>query len=253
LGAVAAAGDPIQLDQQNGVCGSGTFLIKGFNPTNPHVGDAILATVFWFGAPGGVTGNIIDSVTDVLTSTPFTPVGNKYELVDFVSDGTISLATYLATNVQNFPDAGTNPGQILAVRADLHVPVTNGCIGISAWTGVAGTRSQALGEHRTASGTASPLISPTIADPGAISLNPGALAYGVSLVSPPAGLVGPSGWTVIATGGDMLMKNDDEYDARFTLSPTGGTTDPNGVGFLPVRASGSPACSRSTPRRQRGI
>src|SRR5438094_430856 len=89
LGAVAAAGDPIQLDQQNGVCGSGTFLIKGFNPTNPHVGDAILATVFWFGAPGGLTGNIIDSVTDVLTSTPFTPVGNKYELVDLLSDGTI--------------------------------------------------------------------------------------------------------------------------------------------------------------------
>jgi len=230
--AVAAAGDPIQLDQQNGVCGSGTFLIKGFNPTNPHVGDAILATVFWFGAPGGLTGNIIDSVTDVLTSTPFTPVGNKYELVDFVSDGTISMATYLATNVENFPDAGTNPGQILAVRADLKVPVTNGCIGISAWTGVAGTMSQALGEHRTASGTASPLISPTIADPGAISLNPGALAYGVSLVSPPAGLVGPSGWTVIATGGDMLMKNDDEYDARFTLSPTGGTTDPQWSWFF---------------------
>jgi len=95
-------------------------------------------------------------VTDVLTGTPFTPVGNKYELVDFVSDGTISLATYVATNVQNFPDAGTNPGQILAVRADLKVPVTNGCIAISAWTGVAGTMSQALGEHRTASGTASP-------------------------------------------------------------------------------------------------
>ena len=131
--AVAAAGDPIQLDQQNGTCGSGTLLIKGFNPTNPHVGDAILATVFWFGAPGGLTGNIIDSVTDVLTTVPYTPVGNKYELVDFVSDGTMSMATYLATNVQNFPDAGTDPGPILAVRADLKVPVTNGCIAISAW------------------------------------------------------------------------------------------------------------------------
>jgi len=225
-------GDPIQLDQQNGTFGSGTFLIKGFNPTNPHVGDAILATVFWFGAPGGITGNIVDSVTDVLTSTPFKPVGNKYELVDFVNDGTISMATYLATNVQNFPDAGTADDQILAVRASLKVPVTNGGIAITAWIGVAGTMSQALGEHRFASGTASLLTSPTIADPGAISLNPGALAYGVSLVSPPAGVEGPSGWTLIGTGGDLVLKNDDEYDGRFTLSPTGGVTDPQWSWFF---------------------
>src|SRR2546423_981621 len=101
LAATQAPAGGIQLDQQNGAFGqSGTVIIKGFNPTNPHLGDAILATIFWFGAPGGLTGNIVDSVTDVLTSTPFTPVGNKYELVEFVSDGTISTATYLATNVQ---------------------------------------------------------------------------------------------------------------------------------------------------------
>jgi len=225
-------GGGIQLDQQNGTYGSGTFLIKGFNPTSPHVGDAILATIFWFGAPGGLTGNIINSVTDVLTTTPYTPVGNKYELVEFVSDGTISMATYLATNVQNFPDAATEPSPVLAVRADLKVPVTNGAIAISSWIGVAGTMSQALGEHRVASGTASLPTSPTIADPGAISLNPGALAYGVSLVSPPAGVQGPSGWTLIGTGSDALMKNDDEYDARFALSPTGGTTDPQWSWFF---------------------
>jgi len=231
--AVAAAGDPIQLDQQNGTYGSGTFLIKGFNPTSPHVGDAILATIFWFGAPGGVTGNIIESVTDVLTTVPNTPVGNKYELVEFVSDGTISMATYLATNVQNFPDAAAEPSPVLAVRADLKVPVTNGGIALSAWIGVAGTMSQALGEHRAASGTASPpFISPTIADPGAISLNPGALAYGVSLASPPAGVQGPSGWTLIGIGNDAVMKNDDEYDARFTVSPSGGTTDPQWSWFF---------------------
>jgi hypothetical protein len=221
-------GGGIQLDQQNGSFGqSGTMIVKGFNPQNPHVGDAIIATFFWFGAPGGLTDNIIDSVTDVLTTTPFTPVGNKYELVEFVSEGTISMATYLATNVQNFPDAGTADNQILAVKADLKVPVTDGGVAISAWVGVAGTIPQALGEHRSASGAASPLSSPTIADPGAIFLNPGALAFGMSLVSPPAGLEAtPSGWTQIGTGGDLLLKNDGEYDARFTVSSTGGSTDP---------------------------
>src|SRR5882762_5584810 len=219
-------GGGIQLDQQNGTYGSGKFLIKGFNPTSPHVGDAILATFFWFGAPGGLTGNIIDSVTDVLTTTPYTRVGNKYELVEFVSDGTISMATYLATNVQNFPDAGTADNQILAVRANLKVPVTDAGVAITAWIGVASTMSQALGEHRSASGPAA-LLTPTIADPGAIFLNAGALAYGVSMVSPPAGLEAtPSGWTQIGTGGDLLLKNDGEYDARFTLSPSGGSTDP---------------------------
>ena len=225
-------GSGIQLDQQNGLFRTtlnpdeAVIIIKGFNPTNPHVGDAILATFFWFGAPGGLTGNIIDSVTDVLTTTPYTPVGNKYELVEFVSDGTISMATYLATNVQNFPDAGTADNEILAVKADLKVPVTDGGIAITAWIGVANTISQALGEHRSASGPAS-LLTPTIADPGAIFLNAGALAYGVSLVSPPAGLEAtPSGWTQIGTGGDLLLKDDAEYDARFTVSSTGGSTDP---------------------------
>jgi hypothetical protein len=227
------AGSGIQLDQQNGAFGqSGTMIVKGFNPTNPHVGDAIIATFFWFGAPGGLTGNIIDSVTDVLTTTPYTPVGNHYSLVEFVSDGTISMATYLATNVQNFPDAGTGDDQILAVKADLKVPVTDGGIAITAWIGVAGTMAQALGEHRSASGVASPLSSPTIADPGPITLNPGALAYGMTLANPPAGVDGPSGWTRLGTGGDLLMKNDGEYDARFTVSQSGGATDPQWSWFF---------------------
>ena len=41
---------------------SGTVLIKGFNPTNPHHGDAIVVSFFWLGS-----ANIIQSVTDVLT------------------------------------------------------------------------------------------------------------------------------------------------------------------------------------------
>ena len=54
----------ITMNQQNGALGeSGTLLIKGFNPTNPHHGDAIIATFYWLGS-----SNIIDSVRDVLTT-----------------------------------------------------------------------------------------------------------------------------------------------------------------------------------------
>ncbi len=50
----AAAADPIALDQVNGTFGEGlacapcnpSVLRKGFNPTNPHNGDAIIATFF---------------------------------------------------------------------------------------------------------------------------------------------------------------------------------------------------------------
>src|SRR5713226_1730824 len=64
-------------DQLNGTLSeNGRMLIKGFNPTNPHLGDAIVATFLWLGST-----NIIDSVTDVLTTTPYSPVGNKYTLV----------------------------------------------------------------------------------------------------------------------------------------------------------------------------
>src|SRR3989441_2895456 len=86
--------------EQNGTLNeSGTMLIKGFNPTNPHHGDAIVATFLWLGS-----SNIIDAVTDVLTTTPYTPVGNKYTLVAYVTAGGVSIATYVATNVQNVPD-----------------------------------------------------------------------------------------------------------------------------------------------------
>ena len=226
----AGGGSGIQLDQQNGTMGTPAdplVIIKGFNPTNPHVGDAIIATFFWFGTPGGVTGNIIESVTDVLTSPGYPLVGNKYDLVEFVTNGDISMATYVATNVQNFPDAGTDPGQILAVKADLRVPVTDAGVLLSAWIGVS-VSPDALGEHRSAAGTATPslLTGATSAAPGAISVNPGALAYGVSLVSPPAGFDGPVGWTSIGSGADLVMKDDGEYDERFTVSTSGGSANP---------------------------
>src|SRR2546428_8778359 len=123
----------IVLDQMNGTLReSGTMLIKGFNPTNPHNGDAIVVTFSWLGST-----NTIDSVTDVLTTTPYTPVGNKYTLVSYVTAGGISMATYVATNVQNFPDAYSDPAgtYILALRATFSAPVSGGIL-MSAWSGV---------------------------------------------------------------------------------------------------------------------
>src|SRR5882762_5929085 len=54
----ATAASGIALDQFNGVFNeSGTVIIKGFDPTNPHLGDAVIATFVWLGST-----NIIDSV-----------------------------------------------------------------------------------------------------------------------------------------------------------------------------------------------
>src|SRR6267378_6233851 len=101
------SGPSFALDQWNGTFGqSGRLLIKGFNPTNPHVGDAIIATFYWVGST-----NIIDSVTDVLTQPGYPRVGNKYTLVEYVTAGGISMATYVATNVQGFPDGYNAPAQ----------------------------------------------------------------------------------------------------------------------------------------------
>src|SRR5438128_2490381 len=125
----------VALDQWNGSFNeTGRMLIKGFNPTNPHLGDAIVATFFWVGS---TTTNIIDSVTDVLTTSPYTPVGNTYHLVEYVTAGGISMATYVATNVQNFPDPNLDQSTVLAVRASLSDSVTDGGIMMFAYTGVA--------------------------------------------------------------------------------------------------------------------
>src|SRR3989454_4413964 len=95
----------ITLDKDIGTAGQqgGNILIKGFDNGNPRHGDAIVATFFWVSA---TTTNIIDSVTDVTNDANFTRVGNTYHLVpgSFVHSGNLSVATYVATNVQNFPD-----------------------------------------------------------------------------------------------------------------------------------------------------
>jgi hypothetical protein len=198
--------DGIALDQQNGTLGaSGQLIIKGFNPTNPHRGDAIVATFFWAGST-----NIIDSVVDVLTTAPnYTPVGNRYTLVEYGTSGGYSMATYMATNVQGFPDPNIDPfqGDILAVGAYLSQPVTEGGVAISAWAGVNTVAAQSLGAQRAASGLGSGI---TPAGPGSISIGAGALAYAVTMSNGLAGRDSPPGFTTLGLGSDnfMIFEND---------------------------------------------
>ena len=157
-----------------------TFLIKGFNPVNPHRGDAIIATFFWSGSA------TITSVTDHQTNG--TPIGNTYTLVESRSAGGITMATYVAVNIQNFPDGfdeRVSPGDsILVVRANLSGPITSGGMMITAWSGVQPTIGQALGAHSSGSGTSD---TETIADAGTIPVNPGALVYAVTMANQVAG------------------------------------------------------------------
>ena len=209
---------PIALDQSNGTFNeSGRVLIKGFNPTNPHVGDAIVATFYWVGST-----NIIDSVTDHTSALGFPPVGNTYHLVEYVTANGISMATYIATNVQNFEDAGT--GDIYVVRANLSDSVTGG-IAIAAYTGVAPTFAAALGAHRSATGSGS---GTTVADPGSISIGAGALAYTSTLSNALVGLEGPPGFTAFGTGSDASIKSD----AAYAVQGSAGTVDPQWTWFF---------------------
>jgi hypothetical protein len=215
LASAASASTGIVLDQLNGALSeSGNMLIKGFNPTNPHPGDAIVATFVWVGST-----NIIDSVTDVLTTTPFTPVGNKYTLVEYVTAGGISMATYVATNVQGFPDPAPTDAYILAVRASLSTPVTDGGVLISAWTGVNAVSADALGAHRSASGAGSTL---TVADPGAIAIGAGALAYGITMSNALVSRQPPAGFATLAVQSDAQLVDDAEY----ALQASVGSVDP---------------------------
>jgi hypothetical protein len=213
--AAAAAG--IALDQLNGsLSESGAMLIKGFNPTNPHNGDAIVAQFVWSGST-----NIIDSVTDVLTTAPYTPVGNKYTLVEYVTAGGISMATYVATNVQNFPDTYSDPSgtYILAVRANLSRSVSDGGVLISAWSGVNTVAAQALGAHQSASGAGSV---PTVADAGALPVGAGALAYGITLSNALVGRTSPAGFTSLMVNSDAQLVEEADY----AVSATVGSVDP---------------------------
>ncbi len=109
----------ITLDQQNSAMGQpGRRFVKGFNPVNPQNGDAIVVSFFWIGST-----YIIDSVTDHLVDANWTKVGNTYNLVEYVTAGGISMATFVATGVQNIPPANrsaptaAHPGTVTTTTA----------------------------------------------------------------------------------------------------------------------------------------
>jgi PKD domain len=178
---------------------NGRAILKGFNPTNPHHGDAIVATFFF----PTTTGNIITRVTDHLANG--TPVGNTYQLVDFVTAGGIGMATYVAVNVQNFPDpnvdASGNPDQntVLAIQADLSDSITRGGMTITAYSGVQPLFAQALGAVSHGSGSSD---AQTVADAGTVSVAANALVYGVTLVNQLVGFDPPAGFGSVSVQSD---------------------------------------------------
>ena len=226
--AAAPLASGLVLDQWNGslnevtlnpaTCdGNNPCFIKGFNPQNPHLGDVIVATFFWTGGT-----NIITSVTDHLTDVNRTPVGNQYNLVSYVTDGTVSMATYVATNVQNFPDTSTVFSQILAVRANLSQNVTDGGLLMAAFSGLPVT----VGPSVSAQGSGAV---PVVAAPGSLTLAAGGLAYGVTMSGTLVGLQHPAApFSDIAEASDNYMKSDAEY----AVLPNGGTVNPQWTWFF---------------------
>ncbi|HMG18862.1 MAG TPA: PKD domain-containing protein [Gemmatimonadales bacterium] len=210
---------------------SGRLLIKGFDPVSPHNGDAVVATFYWLGST-----NIIDSVVDVMTTNPYTHVGNKYTLVQYVTAGGLSMATYVATNIQNFPDGASQPNPVYAVGAYLRDSVADGGIRLSSWTGVDDAFAQALGSGagapRGASGAGTV---PTVASAGSIAYNAAALVYGASIVKPPVGLDrDPAFSSVGDAGSDMVMKDH----ALYAVRPSSGTANPQWTWYFDQQPGG---------------
>src|SRR6266487_6529074 len=147
----AGPGGPLFSFSPNGITPSrpangslsehGDSLAKGFDPKNPRLGDAVIATFFWVGSSS------VDSVIDFIANGNETRAGNTYNRVDSVSAGGYTMVTYVATNIQNFPDSSSVSGQILAVRAYLHQPVSDGGIKISSWGGVEDNFALAHGQN----------------------------------------------------------------------------------------------------------
>ncbi len=206
------------LDQAEGALNTGTawpnggaHVGKSFD-ANPHLGDAIVVTFYWQGST-----NTITTVTDHLEDE--TPVGNTYTLVDYVTAGGYSMATYIATNVQNFPDPAPSSAKLLAVHAIFSVPVAEGGIMISAYSGVAAATSAALGAYHSATGTAS---TTAVSDPGAISVAANALVYGVTMATPVVNMTPPAGFAFVTTMWDSTIKTDGEY----AVQSAAGSVDP---------------------------
>jgi len=197
---------------------SGTQLAKGFDPKNPRLGDAVIASFFWLGSSS------VDSVIDFIADANNTRPGNIYHRVDSVSAGGYTMVTYVATNIQNFPDSSSVSGQILAVRAYLHQPVSDGGIKISAWSGVDDNFSLALNDHATASGIDTGSSIPAHTRP--IAVNAGGLAYTATMGALDStgftGLGVPSGFTSVGRGSDNRILED----GAFALQASAGTVDP---------------------------
>jgi hypothetical protein len=222
---LAPGSSAIALDQLNGMLNeTGNLFRKGFNSTNPHNGDAIVATLFWLGS--GL--NLVDSVFDVMTMPGFPRAGNKYTLVEYVSSGGISMATYVATNVRGFPDGYNAPAQdsILAVEADFSQVVSGGLL-ISAWSGVDAVTTQVIGSHSSAFGSGS---TPTRAAPGPVAVGAGALALGVTLSNALVGAEPPQDFPILAVQSNSGFSMVDETNYR--LSPNVGTVNPQWLWYF---------------------
>ena len=210
----------ITLDQYAAVTSESYSEIgQGFNPTNPHVGDAIIATFFWRGTTNTIT-NVVDHLADG------TPVGNTYTLVEFVTAGGFAMATYVATNVRNFPDPNPNPESVLNVDAIFTGPVSDGGAVLSAWTGVNAVVAQGLGAHRAATGSG---VGITTVGPGAIALGPGALAYAVTMSNSVVGREPPAGFNQVTAVADTAIS----LEADFAVHAAGGSVDPQWTWFFP--------------------
>ncbi len=222
----AASG--ITLHTDNGALGySGQVVRKGFDRRDannqiihPNPGDAIVATFYWVN-PSGSTGNIIDSVRDVYTDASFTPIGNTYHLVDFITAGGISMATYAATAVH----FDTTSGYVFAVEADFGASIPDGGVKMTAWTGVEDVFANALGSFHSASVSAS---TPTPLAPGPMTIGPGSMAYGVTLSNGGVNMgsrpAQPVPWTIVGggIGSDGQLQDDGDY----YRSPGGETINP---------------------------
>ena len=216
----AATTTGITLDQTTGVLpdaeawpAGGTHIGKDF-PTSPHLGDAIVVTFFWRG-----TTNTITTVSDHFCDASSTPIGNTYTLVEYVTAGGYSMATYVATNVQGFPVPAPTADKKLCVHALFSNSFTEGGMILSAYQGVNAVTASALGAHHSATGTGS---TTTVADPGAIGIGAGALAYGVTLANGVFGTDPPVGFANVQEAEDNVEKADGEYE----VVSAAGTVDP---------------------------
>jgi hypothetical protein len=212
-----APGTAITLDAQVGTLNERdtTVLAKGFNALPPHLGDAMVATIFWSGT------NTLPSVSDFMTNVARTPVGNTFRLVEFVSSGGISMATYVATNIQGFPDPNPDPAVVYAVQATFTQPVSDGGLLLSAYKGVDAVSSQPVEASRSAFGTAATNV---FVGPGAIAVGTGALAYGVTMSNGLAGRDPPTGY--IRTNDGVMSDNVLVAEGDYMVSSAVGTTNP---------------------------